>query len=66
MSIERNQVAKNKAEIVIAMTDTGEILVKTTTGNHCTNLGMIEIAKVIIVNQMKGLNADEPSRIARI
>lgn len=59
-------MAKNKAEIVIAMTDSGEIQVKTTSGNHCTNLGMIEIAKVIIVTQMKGLNADEPSRIQRI
>ena len=58
-------MAKNKAEIVIAMTESGEIQVKTTSGNHCTNLGMIEIAKVIISNQMQSLNKEE-SRITRV
>lgn len=60
---------KLKVEIVIGMTDSGEIVVTTSSGNHCTNLGMIEIGKVIISNQMKALNQEEeklPSRIKLI
>lgn len=54
---------KNKNEILISMVEDGTIAVKTTSGNHCTNLGMIEIAKVIISNQMQAINKEEPSRI---
>lgn len=69
--IERSQMGKPKlkVEIVIGMTDSGEIVVTTSSGNHCTNLGMIEIGKVIISNQMKALNQEEeklPSRIKLI
>lgn len=65
--IERNPV-KHKVEIEIAMTDDGEIKVKTTSGNHCINLGMIEIAKVIIQNQMQAINVkgETASRIKLI
>lgn len=63
---ERWPMAKNKVEILIGMTDDGTITVKTSSGNHCTNLGMMEIAKVIIQNQMQSINKDEPSRIKLI
>ena len=42
-----------KVEIVIILDNSDRILVKSSSQNNITNVGMLDIAKTIIANQLK-------------